>query len=689
MAQTAMSLGLSAFASERRTVYEDGILDGTMRSPTMTQSLRKGRALANAPGSTSTSMRKSQSDSVLHGVSTKANSENVRALRSLQSLGEGGRRGPKYRRMASGVANSSGNVAGVDQEAALKDFDKLSTAIVEVKNGFDAFDPRRAGRKNVPFSVILAGGKAIRDDKDEGGGDEDAEALREAEERKAERLQAYKFARKFEPELPPLAPLPPSAPKKPPPQTIIARNASVEAIGVWLPQRRRERIETFAEEKKDRTEHYNLQKETMDEEHAEFWMQDLMRKRAQANLAVQERKNGKRTSASEFPVEKWMALMWTVGWLQQIKQELDLKKMPTSERIEYVNQNKNNLLLKRNLGLGEKKEDESTKIAAIAANTTVCKVFACAVAGVKLKKKLKESRKNAGKVLLALKQWQVAGQVIFSFKRIVHCARSLQKWWRTCSARLRDQREKISQRWERIEKQELATELSKFDRQAAVGSSRRSLVTVPGLGMEERIGLEMVPKAVRLKFLEHELRARRYFLLPQIDEWEKEKAIWQKNFQEYLDQKKAYAAMGQEYGDQPGHGFKWPPTRPMHLPPSHPIGEVSRGAICSMNCPGRRGDEEILDMWTRCRADPRSWKRVPRAGEKIDKKKKKEASKEDQPAQDQRKAVSLDSLLDTEEDQNFGEAPEKEMKTFGVDDSTMPGGEPPSEKEEPRVAAPC
>jgi len=80
---------------------------------------------------------------------------------------------------------------------------------------------------------------------------------------------------------------------------------------------------------------------------------------------------------------------------------------------------------------------------------------------------------------------------------------------------------------------------------------------------------------------------------------------------------------------------------------------------------------------------------VPRAGEKIDKKKKKEASKEDQPAQDQRKAVSLDSLLDTEEDQNFGEAPEKEMKTFGVDDSTMPGGEPPSEKEEPRVAAPC
>lgn len=325
--------------------------------------------------------------------------------------------------------------------------------------------------------------------------------------------------------------------------------------------------------------------------------------------------------------------------------------------------------------------EKQANLAAAASSAAVTRTFAAAVCALKLRKKLRTARDNASKVALALTQWKVAGNVIISMKRIVHQARVLQRFWRECSARLKEQRERVSRRWERLERQELSALLSKFTRGSGVSGT--------SLSLEDRIQMEMCTKAARLNFIEHELRARRYFLLPQIEEWNKECAVWQEEFNKYLETKRAYALIGKEYEYQPEHGFRWPPSRPMHLPCSHPLGEETRGAICSHHCPGRRGDEEILNMARRCRDDPLNWKRVPRAGEKHGDKKKREKSAQEQNSKDDKRMVSMDELLEVgEKDQDFGEAAEHEMERFGVQASTMPGGKAPSESA-PAISPPC
>merc|ERR1712066_1092028 len=56
--------------------------------------------------------------------------------------------------------------------------------------------------------------------------------------------------------------------------------------------------------------------------------------------------------------------------------------------------------------------------------------------------------------------------------------------------------------------------------------------------------------------------------------------------------------------------FQWAPVRPSYLPASHPSSET-RGAACSEGCRGRRGDEEILEMYNRCRRNPEGWTQIP------------------------------------------------------------------------------
>jgi len=617
-------------------------------------------------------LRKSKSDSALHGLSPKASSENVRAGGTMFGLTRAHRSG----------AVVAGRTEFVDQGKLVKDIDKLTTALGEVKTMFEGFDPRRSPKKKPTFSDLLAGGKAQKEGA-EGDPDDGDEALREAQERLAERLQAYKFCRRIEPELPPLAPLASSglAPRKPS-QTLVVRNTTPEAIRIWLPANRKERIAACAEERSYRRRLYQTQRERMVEEAADSLKEELDRKEEQAKQAVESRKlQAKLKSESrDFPAAKWFTLIWAAGFLRQIQQDQKQRKVPVLERVEYLRENSDNLLVKRSrLTAGQMKE--AMRMETVVQSPAVSRLFTSYVASMKMKRNITKAKANAKKVYQALRSWQVAGRVIFALKNVAFQARKIQRFWRACSARIREQREKIAQRWEKLERHELTQELSKWERPAGQRNSNVCLT------LEDKIAMELTPKAVRLTFVENELRARRYFLLPAIANWEQECVKWNEEYAARLETKRAYQALGQEEGfmEKPEHAFSFPPSRPMHLPPAHPLGEATRGAICSLGCPGRKGDEEILDMWRRCRQDPTGWKKVPRTGMKdfVIKKTKTDRS------QAEEKILSLDELLENDKDKDFGDAPDAEARSYGVDDSLMPGGQPPSESEPCPVSLPC
>merc|ERR1712107_195448 len=118
----------------------------------------------------------------------------------------------------------------------------------------------------------------------------------------------------------------------------------------------------------------------------------------------------------------------------------------------------------------------------------------------------------------------------------------LQRWWRDVSKRLKDIRDRISKRWERLERAELTRELNK----AAPLPKRGGIAQAPQLPLEEKIQLEKLSDAVRLRFIENEMRARRYLLLPQIQLWQQEVKEWRAACQEWTDHRTAHRALGQE-----------------------------------------------------------------------------------------------------------------------------------------------
>merc|ERR1712176_1238079 len=89
--------------------------------------------------------------------------------------------------------------------------------------------------------------------------------------------------------------------------------------------------------------------------------------------------------------------------------------------------------------------------------------------------------------------------------------------------------------------------------------------------------------------IEHELRARRYNLLPQIFIWQEDLRRWQAEVHDWEATREASHVLGHN-AHLERDVFRWPPTRPSYLPTA----------------------EEILEMCNRARAHPsnRGWTRI-------------------------------------------------------------------------------
>lgn len=93
---------------------------------------------------------------------------------------------------------------------------------------------------------------------------------------------------------------------------------------------------------------------------------------------------------------------------------------------------------------------------------------------------------------------------------MAHGIRLLQRSWREWRVKLRKMLNQVTSRWVALERQVIVREL----REASNKSK-----AVETLTYENQIALKRVEDHARLHFLIHEMRARRYFLLPKLRIW--------------------------------------------------------------------------------------------------------------------------------------------------------------------------
>jgi len=197
------------------------------------------------------------------------------------------------------------------------------------------------------------------------------------------------------------------------------------------------------------------------------------------------------------------------------------------------------------------------------------------------KKIIQELRVDAKVVANSLKAWQVAGRCFVLFRKFAQRIVRVQRWWRSVAKHLHEVLDRINKRFMALEKADL---MRKLGGKASSSSEGRRSTT---LSLEDKIALERVEEPLRLKFIENDLRARRYNLLPQIYLWEAEVRQWHLDYQEWQSANEAHKAMGT--GSVSGF-FRWPPNRPSCIP--------------------RESDEEIMEMVRVSRRNPKGWTKM-------------------------------------------------------------------------------
>lgn len=253
------------------------------------------------------------------------------------------------------------------------------------------------------------------------------------------------------------------------------------------------------------------------------------------------------------------------------------------------------------------------------------------------KMRVKDKRERATFIHYCLLKWQPRAHMFLAFKSYLNTVKYLQTWWRRTSRKLKDIRDQIAKRWEKIEK---------------YGTSGFVVKDPTAVYVCQTEGYAMYDQAKRTLFLENELRARRFYGLSTIAIWEEDSAKWSAK-------EKARKSQGLK-GDKE---IQLAPLRPSYLPPSHLSTEGPHRA-CPEYCLGRAGDNEIIAMIRAARSNPKGggWKQIPQKsaqGAKMGKSKKAGGAKADDS-----ETTSAAHL--------FGEAAPEDLEHWGVHPSAMP-----------------
>eukprot|EP00928_Gymnodinium_smaydae_P089780 TRINITY_DN73692_c0_g1_i1.p1 TRINITY_DN73692_c0_g1~~TRINITY_DN73692_c0_g1_i1.p1 ORF type:complete len:649 (-),score=158.03 TRINITY_DN73692_c0_g1_i1:25-1971(-) len=385
-------------------------------------------------------------------------------------------------------------------------------------------------------------------------------------------FMAYKYTRVIEPPLPPLErPPPPEHPEEGPDQTTVIHNAMPDTLELFEPRRRRKDIATRAKQHEDhvkdvRTVHRERLASKL---HAKFL--DAQRAAGLLNTSHHDADEGSGGRAGQ-----WLWRIAALKFAQNMFEFLRIQKMTESERLAYAMEQCNGARMwlfasrspelkgcvKLNHDMLSPGFVERIRMLAEMARTNC---------------RLRQQRQNALVVHKCLSEWSTVGKAVLRLRAIPMIMLRVQRWWRNMRRRLQETREKVSKQWVRVETEDNVRRIRDEDSKAPVNKALQ-------LPMSQRIELRMVKEAHRLDFITHELRARRYMLLPALMHHEREMAAWNAKILERRATRRALVVMHGEVSTGPSEHevFFLPPTSPSHLP----------------------SDQELLQMIHRARKNP-------------------------------------------------------------------------------------
>lgn len=474
-------------------------------------------------------------------------------------------------------------------DAALGSIDSLRKNMV-------AFDPTKGERDQEAEGG--GGGK--------GGGRRSSQAAgmsREDFDKRQERLEQFKMCRKIEPELPPLQRIKSERPKAAPQTDIMLRNASPDHLKKFSAEGKASHLGSLKVLNAQREKEVQALRQVMIEEKAELTQEKLEQKAQQGARASAMRRSIQPKASAEDTrdlrkdqmLERWMATCVMGAFVRQAHEEIKVRKMSDDERMAYISSTEDLQAMRRGnssrfMRLAVK---QAANIKEMSGNEQMLGKLGSLAVRMQFLLRRQKARSLAGVITGCLKAWKVSGRTFVHVKQFARRVVKMQRWWRRTRVQLREVRERVAKRWERLERQQLSLELNKAAPLPGLNAPRRSAAVDASRGrLEDRIKAALVPDEARLRFLEHELRVRRFNLLPEIACWEEDAAQWKKEWAEWTSERAAEAALGLNVGGgspRPMPLMRWPPSRPSYLPKARGVEE-------------EKGDEEILDMWRRCRA---------------------------------------------------------------------------------------
>jgi len=265
-----------------------------------------------------------------------------------------------------------------------------------------------------------------------------------------------------------------------------------------------------------------------------------------------------------------------VSFAQCAKAELQFSKMGHRKRHEYVTQYWDPLIAGTKAAgnmihevMDLKKKMEEPEFASRLSLFTSM---------VTAKLRIKRMRQAAKCMHTCLQNWQPGTMLMFARKLALR-VRLVQVHWRVWSREMKVKRNKVSARWLQLERQVIVREIREEKNKSKAKAT---------LSFEGQIAFKRVEDAARLRFLTHEMRWRRWMLLPQISLWEDDCRRWEAAVEEHRHMQEVTKFIGGNAGEELPL-FLFPPAQPSHMP----------------------DDEDILDMIFRCRKSPDNWTPIP------------------------------------------------------------------------------